>query len=126
MRLTFVDRSLEPLAQRVQRHPRLAIAHLSQRELQLALAAEELDADVLDLVDRRGRSGSCERGVLECLGVHGSAEVTNVPAGVRPHRSDPRSPSCLNRPRDRFRHLGPSDMTLYERIAPVYDPWSSR
>jgi hypothetical protein len=34
---------------------------------------------VFDLVARRGHSGSCERGVLECLGVHGSAEVTNVP-----------------------------------------------
>jgi hypothetical protein len=34
---------------------------------------------VLDLVDRRGRLDSCERGDLECLGVHGSAEVTNVP-----------------------------------------------
>jgi hypothetical protein len=77
--LSRVDRSLELLPQRIERHPRLAIAYLSQRELQLALAAEELDADVLDLIDRRGRGGSCERGVLECLGVHGSAEVTNVP-----------------------------------------------
>ena len=77
--LSRVDRSLELLPQRIERHPRLAIAYLSQRELQLALAAEELDADVLDLIDRRGRGGSCERGFLECLGVHGSAEVTNVP-----------------------------------------------
>ena len=77
-RLAPVDRGLELLAQRVQRHARLAIAHLAQRELQLALAPEELDADVLDLVDRRRRLGSPKRSVLECLGVHGSGEVTNV------------------------------------------------
>src|SRR5262245_27195547 len=76
--LARVDRALELLAQRVQRHPRLAIAHLAERELQLALAPEVLDADLLDLVDRRRRFGSRERGVLECWGVHGSAEVTNV------------------------------------------------
>ena len=76
--LPRVDRGLEPLAERIHGHPRLPVAHLAECELQLALATEELDADQLDLVDRRGRLGSCERGVLECLGVHGSAEVTNV------------------------------------------------
>ncbi len=35
-----VDRSLEPLSQRVQRHAGLAVAHLTQGELELALAAE--------------------------------------------------------------------------------------
>ncbi len=79
--MSDVDRRFEPLAQRVQRHTGLAVAHLPQRELELALAAEVLDADGLDLVDGRGRLGSCERGVLECLGVHGSGEVTNA---VRP------------------------------------------
>ena len=77
LRLARVDRCLEPLAERVQRHPRLAVAHLAQRVLELALPAEVLDADLLDLVGRRGRLGSCEGCVLECLGVHGSAEVTN-------------------------------------------------
>ena len=33
---------------------------------------------LLDLVDRRGRLEGCERVFLECLGVHGSAEVTNA------------------------------------------------
>ena len=42
---------------------------------------------LLDLVDRRGRRGSCERGVLECLGVHGSAEVTNGPCLVSLHEA---------------------------------------
>ena len=74
-----VDRALESLAKRVQRHPGLAVANVAESELQLALASQELHARVLDLVDRRGRLDSCERGVLECLGVHGSAEVTNVP-----------------------------------------------
>ncbi len=39
--------------------------------------------DLLDLVDRRGRIDSCEGGVLECLGVHGSAEVTNARASLQ-------------------------------------------
>jgi hypothetical protein len=78
--LSRVDRRLERLAERVQRHPGLAVANLAERELQLALPAEVLDANLLDLVDRRGRLGSPKCGVLECLGVHGSAEVTNGPA----------------------------------------------
>ncbi len=72
------DRALEPLAQSVQRHAGLTVANLAERELELALAPEEVDPYLLDLVDRRCRLGSGERGVLECLGVHGSAEVTNV------------------------------------------------
>ena len=78
LRLARVDRGLQPLAQRVERHARLAVANLAERELQLALAAEELDPHPLDLVDRRGRLEGCERVFLECLGVHGSAEVTNA------------------------------------------------
>ena len=78
-RLALVDRRLEPLAERVQRHARLAVANLAERELQLALAAEELDAHLLDLVGRRSRRQLAASGrLLECLGVHGSAEVTNA------------------------------------------------
>ena len=73
--LASVDGSLELHAERVQRQTRLAIANLAERQLQLALSAEVLDTDVLDLVHRGGRLGSCERGVLECLGVHGSARL---------------------------------------------------
>ena len=47
--------------------------------MQLALPAEVLDPDLLDLVGGGGRIDSCEAGVLECLGVHGSAEVTEPP-----------------------------------------------
>ena len=77
-RLPRVDRRLEPLAERVQRHPGLAVAHLAQRELELALAAEVVDPRLLDLVDRRGRVHCREGGALQCLGIHGSAEVTNA------------------------------------------------
>ena len=51
--VTLVDRSLEALAHGVQRHAGLAVANLPQRELQLALAAEEPDAQ-----HRRARRGS--------------------------------------------------------------------
>ena len=78
-RRTRVDRGLEPLAERVQRHPGLAVADLAERELELALAPEELHARLLDLVDRRRRGDGRERGVLEFLGVHGR----------------PRLPTCL-------------------------------
>ena len=43
--LTLREQLLDPLANRVQRHPRLAVAHLAERELQLALPAEVADAD---------------------------------------------------------------------------------
>ena len=78
--LSRIDSRLEPLPQRVERHACLPVAHLPERELQLALAAEILDAHLFDVVDRRGRTDGGESDVLECLGVHGSAEVTNVPA----------------------------------------------
>jgi hypothetical protein len=64
--LARVDRALERLPERIERHAGLAIADLAQSELQLALAPEVLDADLLDLVHRRGRLGSCEAGFLEC------------------------------------------------------------
>ena len=54
----------------VQRHPGLAVANLAQRQLQLALAAEVADAQLLERVGVRGR---CDRGprlVLERRGVH--------------------------------------------------------
>ncbi len=79
-----VDRCLEPLSQRVQRHAGLAVAHLAQGELELALAAEELDADPLDVLGRRGGRNRSESVLFERLGVHRTAEVTNVPNGGRP------------------------------------------
>ena len=52
--LALVDGGLEPLAHGVQAHAGLAVAHLAQRELQVARPAQEADADVLEL----GRRGS--------------------------------------------------------------------
>src|SRR5262249_11124049 len=78
--LTGVDGTLELLAQRVERHARLAVAHLAEGELELALAPEKVDSNLFDLADRRSRVRGCECVVLESLGVHGSAEVTNAPS----------------------------------------------
>ena len=69
-RLPLVDRSLEALAHGVQRHAGLAVAHLPQRELQLALAAEEPDAQTLERVEGIGRLDRAQSLVLERLGVH--------------------------------------------------------
>ena len=55
-----------------------AVANLAKGQLEGALATEELDADALDLV-RRGRGSDRREGsLLQSIGVHGSAEVTNV------------------------------------------------
>ena len=43
LRLARVDGRLDPLAHGVEAHARLAVAHLAQRELELALASEVLD-----------------------------------------------------------------------------------
>ncbi len=44
LRLSRIDGSLDPLASRVERHPGLALAHLAERQLELALPPEVLDA----------------------------------------------------------------------------------
>ena len=54
----------------VQRHPGLPVAHLAQRQLQLALAAEVADAQLLERVGVRGRGDRGPRLVLERRGVH--------------------------------------------------------
>ena len=51
--LALVDRSFEPLADAVQQHPGLAVAHRAERQRELALAPEEPDAHVLDRVGAR-------------------------------------------------------------------------
>ena len=68
--VTVFDGSLEALAHGVERHARLAVTHLPQRELQLALPAEEADAQVVELVERRRRLDRAQSLVLERLGVH--------------------------------------------------------
>ena len=57
-RLPLVDRGLEALAHGVQRHAGLPVTHLAQRELQLALAAEEADAHLVERVEGISRARS--------------------------------------------------------------------
>ena len=59
--IAAVDGSLEPLAERVQRHAGLAVAHFAQRKLELAFPPEVLDAHALDVVRRGGTRDGCER-----------------------------------------------------------------
>ena len=58
------------LAHRVEAHAGLAVAHLAQRELELALATEVLDPHPLDLVGRARRGDRSEGRLLERLDVH--------------------------------------------------------
>ncbi len=62
---------LDPLAERVQSHPALAVADLTERELQRALAAEVADARVVELGVVRGARDRGERLTFERLDVHG-------------------------------------------------------
>ena len=81
--LAPVDRGLEPLAHRVQRHPGLAVAHLAQRLLDRALPPEVLDAHGLDLVGRRRRRRGRESLALECVGIHEGPSVPTRSSGDR-------------------------------------------
>ena len=71
LRLTGVERGLEPFAHGVERHAGLAVADGPQRLLQLALTSEVADAGV---VERRARGRGRDRALsfaLEGFGVHG-------------------------------------------------------
>ena len=76
LRLARSHRSLDPFAGGIQRHPRLAVPHLPQGELELALAPEIRDAHGLDLVRRRRRGDRREGRLLERLDVHRTSEAT--------------------------------------------------
>ena len=65
------ERRLDRLAHRVERHARLAVAHLAQRELQRAAAAEVLDARLVELGERRRGRDRGERLLLQGLRIHG-------------------------------------------------------
>ena len=68
--LALLQRLLDRGARCVQRHPRLAVAHLAQRQLERALAPEIANAELLERVRIGGR---CDRGpcfALERRGVH--------------------------------------------------------
>ena len=70
--LPRVERGLELLADRVQRHPGLPVADVPERLLERALTAEVLDASLLDRVQRRRRGCSTEGLGFERLRVHGA------------------------------------------------------
>ena len=72
------QRLLDRLAGRVQRHPGLAVAHLAQRELQLALPAEVAHAQLLELVRARGRRDRGRRLCRQRLRVHGGETTSPV------------------------------------------------
>ena len=78
------ERVLEPLAQGVERHAALAVADAAQRLLQLALAAEVADANLVELSDRRSGRDRALRLTFEGLGLHAATVSTG--------RRDPRSP----------------------------------
>ncbi len=77
------DGRLDALAGRVEGHPGLPVANLAQRELELALPAEVLDAHALDLVGRRGGGDGLRGSLLERLDVHGERGYPARPAGAR-------------------------------------------
>ena len=57
-------------ARRVQRHAGLAVADLAERQLEVALAAEVADAQLLELVRGRGGPDRAQGFALERLRVH--------------------------------------------------------
>src|SRR4029079_2670466 len=76
LRLARGDRRLDPLAGGVQGHSRLTVAHLAERELQLALAPQILDPNSFDRVRRRRGGDRREGRLLERLDVHGRIEAS--------------------------------------------------
>ena len=126
--LARVDRRLEPLAERVQRHPGLAVAHLAERQLELALPPEVLDAHAAR--SRRvdvAACDRCERVVLECLGVHGSARGYQRPLSPRLQVAWHERPRTAS-PHECDARRVASSVTRVDgalrRIASIYDPWS--
>ena len=69
--LPLFHRGLELLAERVQRDAPLAVAHLAESELELALSPQEANARLVQLRLRLRGGDGCKRLALECVGVHG-------------------------------------------------------
>src|SRR5215467_6011879 len=71
LRLPFGKRSLDRLADCVERHAGLAVAHFAQRELQRALTTDEASSDLGERGEgsRLGGGGECL--LLEVVGIHG-------------------------------------------------------
>ena len=64
------ERGLDGLAHGVERHAGLAVAHVAQRELQRAAAAEVADADLGERGQRPRLGCGGERLLLEVVGIH--------------------------------------------------------
>jgi len=65
------ERGLDRLADSVERHAGLAVAHAAQRELQRAVPAEVVDAHLRERSQRPGRGSGGECLLLEVVGIHG-------------------------------------------------------
>src|SRR5882757_6202401 len=72
------DRRLDRLAHGVQRHAGLAVAHLAERLLQLALPPEKGDGNTLDLFRGRGLLQPSLRVALVGLPIHGGDSISCV------------------------------------------------
>ncbi len=70
-RLPRGDGLLDGLAGGIQRHARLAVADLAQRELQRALPSQVRDARVVELGERAGGRDRVESLALQRLRIHG-------------------------------------------------------
>jgi hypothetical protein len=64
------DGQLDGLAHSVQRLPRLAVAHLAERLLQIALASEVANARVVQLLGRRGTRNRAQSLAFKRLRIH--------------------------------------------------------
>ena len=137
--LARVDRRLEPLADAVEPHAALAVAHPAQRLGDRALAAEEAHADVLDLVRRRGSGDRAGRLRLVRLPIQSRSNVSSFVAGRTVESPGSSNGGLGARPRPRL-EPGPhkrvrsharhddgqhSGVSLYDKIAHLYDPWSA-
>ena len=85
--------SLEALPDGVEGHARLAVAHLAQRLLERALAAEVLHAYDLDRSGGRRGGGSGQSLALECVGIHEEPSVPTLSAGPEGSRPSVHSSS---------------------------------
>ncbi len=98
---------LEAAAQRVESHPGVAVAHLTQGLRQLGVAAEEANALLLELVRGPGSRDRAQRLGFEELDVH-AAETTIGPV-------DALQPDTTG-----------AGANPYDPIAGIYDDWSRR
>ena len=89
LRLAGRDRLLDRLARGVQGHARLAVAHLAERELEVARAAEVADAQLLELVGGRGSLDRAQGLALERLRVHARDCIAWLSHGLDSLAEDP-------------------------------------